>query len=219
MFDIALRRMKDQGVEPICRYLPSQLSPNLLTAFAFISGLAACYSATISERRLLSVSLWLLNRLLDCLDGSLARVRGTTSELGGFLDLLSDFVVYSILPISVAFGQDYQLSKPDWRAVALLEATFHINNFVLFYIAAVASKKGTDELTSVSMRPALIEGFESGLLFTAMLIWPDWITSISWAMSAAVAVGVVQRVTILIPLLERLDTKSIPRTRIRELKD
>ena len=207
MFDIALRRMKDQCVEPICRYLPSQLSPNLFTAFAFIFGLAACYSAATSERRLLSVSLWLLNRLFDCLDGSLARVHGSTSEVGGFLDLLSDFVIYSILPISVAFGQDSKLLKPDWRAVAMLEASFHINNFVLFYVAAVTSKTGADELTSVSMQPALIEGFESGLLFTFMLLWPSWITSISLVMSAAVAIGVVQRVAILVPILKHLDIK------------
>ena len=87
----------------------------------------------------------------------------------------------------------------------MLEASFHINNFVLFYIAAVAAKRDKKELTSVTMRPALIEGFESGMIFTAMVIWPGHITWLCWGMSAAVAVGVVQRVSYLIPVLKRLD--------------
>ena len=206
MFDIALRRLKDEVAAPICRSIPSYISPGLLTLFAFFSGLAACYAAARSNDWVYPVSLWLLNRLLDCLDGSLARDRGAVTELGGFLDLLSDFIVYSLLPISVAFGRDRLEAERDWRAVAVLEASFHINNFVLFYVAAVASKRGDKELTSVTMRPALVEGFESGVLFTAMLIWPDRIASISWAMAAAVFFGIAQRVAGLIPILRRLDT-------------
>lgn len=86
----------------------------------------------------------------------------------------------------------------------MVEASFHVNNFVLFYVAAVAAKRGEKELTSVTMRPALIEGFESGVIFTAMLVWPEWITWLCWGMSAAVAVGVGQRVTYLVPVLRRL---------------
>jgi len=207
MFDITLRQIKDQVAAPVCRSLPSYVSPGLLTLFAFLSGLAACYAGAVSNERIYPVTLWLLNRVFDCLDGSLARDRGIVTELGGFLDLLSDFVVYSLLPISVAFGQERLGAEPDWRAVAVLEASFHINNFVLFYIAAVASKRDTSELTSITMRPALIEGFESGVLFTAMLIWPDWIAIISWAMAAAVFLGTAQRVTSLLPILRHLDTK------------
>ena len=87
----------------------------------------------------------------------------------------------------------------------MLEASFHINNFVLFYIAAVASNRKANELTSVTMRPALIEGLESGLIFTAMLLWPNHINFWCWGMFAAVVVGIIQRVAALIPILRRLD--------------
>lgn len=207
MFDITLRQVKDKVAAPICRSIPSYVSPGLLTLFAFLSGLAACYAGAVSTDRVYPVTLWLLNRVLDCLDGALARDRGTVTELGGFLDLLSDFIVYSLLPISVASGQERLGTVPDWRAVAVLEASFHINNFVLFYIAAVASKRDTNELTSITMRPALIEGFESGILFTAMLIWPAWIAIISWAMAATVFLSTAQRVTGLVPILKHLDTR------------
>ena len=78
-------------------------------------------------------------------------------------------------------------------SIATLEATFHVNNFILFYSAAIAAQKDDQELTSVTMRPALIEGFESGLLFTAMLIWPGHINTWARAMILGVMIGILQR--------------------------
>ena len=207
MFDIALRRLKDQVAAPISRSLPSSISPDQITFLAFACGLASCYSTVFSSQATYSVFLWILNRFFDCLDGSLARDRGKATEVGGFLDLLSDFIIYSLIPISVALGQE-EHGTVDWRAVAALEASFHVNNFILFYVAAIASKRGAGELTSVTMRPALIEGFESGLLFTAMLLWPAWLNILSWGMFLAVCFGIVQRVLALHPMLKRLDQQG-----------
>lgn len=212
MYDIPLRHLKDRYAILICQLLPAWITPNTITFAAFVCGLLACLTAAFSAPTSTPWPLlfWLSNRALDGLDGSLARERKTATELGGFLDLLGDFIVYSLLPIAVAHGVDnnstglYESSAVDWRAVAMVEATFHVNNFVLFYIAAVATKRGEKELTSVTMRPALIEGFESGVIFTTMLIWPGWITWLCWGMSAVVAVGVGQRVAYLVPVLRRL---------------
>ncbi|KAI9696215.1 MAG: hypothetical protein M1836_005768 [Candelina mexicana] len=209
MYDISLRRLKDRIATPICHLIPQPITPNILTLLAFILGLLCCFTAAFSTPpsplRNWPLIFWLLNRIFDGLDGSLARERNSASELGGFLDLLSDFIIYSLLPIAIAHGQSVLTPfLVDWRAVAVLEASFHVNNFVLFYIAAVAAKRDEEELTSVTMRPALVEGFESGLLFTAMLVWPQYISVWSWFMSAAVAVGTVQRVTFLLPVLSGL---------------
>lgn len=196
MFDISLRFLKDQLFDPCCRYVPASITPLQVTGAAFAAGLFSCYAASCSLVSV-SVTFWLLNRALDCLDGALARHRKTASDLGGFLDLLGDFIVYSLLPISIAAGQD--ATTFVWKAVAILEATFHINNFVLFYVAAIAEKKhgkeelNTTQLTSVMMRPALIEGTESGLLFTAMLLFPNYIHFWCLFMAGLVTIGIVQR--------------------------
>ena len=57
--------------------------------------------------------------------------------------------MYSMIPICRALGLSDMSSLPVrechstrlWVAVALLEASFHINNFVLVYIAAILEKK------------------------------------------------------------------------------
>ncbi|KAL9005227.1 MAG: hypothetical protein Q9188_001987 [Gyalolechia gomerana] len=203
MFDISLRPLKDGLFDPFCKHSPTFITPLHITGLAFGFGLLSCYSISLTHaNNTLSLLFWALNRSLDCLDGALARHRGTTSDLGGFLDLLGDFIVYSLLPIAIA-----QASLPDtgsslWMSVAVLEATFHVNNFVLFYVAAIAEKsanaEGTgkgkkEELTSVMMRPALIEGMESALIFTAMLVYPSALQALSWTMAGLVMVGIFQR--------------------------
>lgn len=201
MFDIALRWWKDSLADPIARIIPSWISPTQVTGAAFVAGLLACFTAATSVSNAVAISLWAANRFLDSVDGSLARYRKVASDLGGFLDLLSDFIIYSMLPIAIAYGQDKGSYDIDWVSIAILEATFHVNNFILFYSAAVAAQKDDQELTSVTMRPALIEGFESGLLFTAMLIWPQHINTWARIMSVGVVVGIIQRTLAVITVL------------------
>jgi len=180
-------------LDPVARSIPRWIDPTHITAAAFVAGMHACFMSTAQSSSMLAICFWVANRFLDCLDGSLARHRKIASDLGAFLDLLSDFVVYSILPIAVAYGQDDVLHHVDWVTIALLEATFHVNNFTLFYSAAVAAQKDDREVTSVTMRPALVEGFESGLLFTMMLIWPQHIVVWARIMGIGVASGILQR--------------------------
>ena len=201
MFDIALRQWKDSVADPVARRIPQRITPTHITAIAFIAGILACFTSMTPSFSRLAIGFWMINRFLDCVDGSLARHRKVASELGGFLDLLSDFIVYSLIPIAIAHGQEEDLHHVDWVSIALLEATFHVNNFILFYSAAVAAQKDDRELTSVTMRPALIEGFESGILFTLMLIWPRYINIWSRIMGIGVVIGILQRTLAVVRVL------------------
>lgn len=227
MYDLQLRPVKERVLRPLCAIIPSFVTPTHLTVLAFGSGLLSCFlSAFNSESKSTyhdnsaALLMWILNRLLDSLDGSLARHRGTASEIGAFLDLLYDFIVYSLIPISVTYGNSVNsrhqqaVVVSDWMVVALLEATIHINNFVLFYVAAVKVKKmrsddgDDDELTSLSMQPALVEGFESGVFFTLMIAFPQYTRILSLAMAAAVALGTWQRVVYVLQYLGEIDAKQ-----------
>lgn len=205
MFDIRLRSLKDTLFDPCCKYVPAAITPLHVTATAFLAGLLSCYFASLKATTP-SLVFWLLNRGLDCLDGALARHRKIASDQGGFLDLLADFIIYSLLPIAITAG--WTNNVRCWQAVALLEATFHINNFILFYIAAVTEKREgkteakSKELTSVMMNPALIEGMESGLIFTGMLAFPHYVEAWCWTMAALVSIGIFQRTVWVLPALK-----------------
>lgn len=212
MFDIHLRAVKDRLLQPMLILVPSGVTPGQLTAAGFVFGLLACIAAATSERPYTALSFWLANRLFDCLDGIVARNRHEESDLGAFYDLLCDFIVYSTLPIAVGLGEQAAtgqiLNTYDWLGIAFVEATFHVNNFVLFYCAAIAAKPERQELTSVTMKPALMEGLESGLFFTAMLIWRSHVGLLCWMMGGLVVVGVVQRSWFLTGVLSRAHSGS-----------
>ena len=55
------------------------------------------------------------------------------------------------------------------------------------------------------MQPALIEGFESGMIFMAMLVWPGKINVWMVGMCVGVAVGIWQRVWAVVEVLGRKD--------------
>lgn len=217
MFDSNLRALKDRIFDPISRLVPHSITPLFITGLAFICGLTCC--ACVAYDNLLgSEVFWFLNRALDCLDGAVARQRKQSSDLGGFLDLLCDFTIYSLIPICCGLSESAQResSRTLWLSVAVVEASFHVNNFILFYAAAIvekqkASAKSTTnlgdsanlkhkkasesevELTSVTMKATLIEGTESAILFTIMIAMPAWLEYLCWWMAAFVGIGILDR--------------------------
>ena len=214
MFDINLRPVKDTLFDPICSLIPRFIEPLHITGAAFVCGVASCIAA-MQAHSSWAVGLWALNRGLDCLDGAVARQRQTQSDLGGFLDLLGDFIVYSAIPICCTLGNttlapadDMDQVQRRWLAVATAEATFYVNCFILFFLAGVAEKTTAEdarrntsktqsmrskELTTLTMKPALVEGFESGLSFTCMLAVPSWTETTCWLLSVGVMIGIAQR--------------------------
>lgn len=107
MLDHRLRPVKDALLGPLAERLAGRVAPNAVTAMSLVAGLAAA-AAAWRGAAWLALALWIANRTLDGLDGAIARssaagARGA-SDLGGYLDLVADFVVYSALPFGIAFG-------------------------------------------------------------------------------------------------------------------
>jgi phosphatidylserine synthase len=117
MFDIQLQFLKDGAFLPLRGFVLNRISPPHITFLGFCCGLTSCY-ASFRSRVLISFISWVLNRALDCLDGAVVRQRNIASQLGGFLDLLADFIVYSLIPVAIAAGQEGKTEV--WLAVAIL---------------------------------------------------------------------------------------------------
>ena len=86
------------------------ITPDGLTLVGFAIGVLALPFLALGWY-LTALVVILLNRLLDGLDGALARRRGLT-DAGGFLDISLDFLFYALVP----FG--FILAAPEQNALA-----------------------------------------------------------------------------------------------------
>lgn len=68
------------------------LSPNIITLFSFIVALIATYFIIIGDQISFYIAAVLihLSHVLDCMDGQMARYRGSSSRSGGFFDKVTD---------------------------------------------------------------------------------------------------------------------------------
>ena len=193
MFDHLLRGTKDRLLAPLASLL-RDVQPNMLSFMALLLGLAAAVAAAGGRWRVGAV-LWLANRVVDGLDGSVARLAGTQTDFGGYFDILLDFVVYAAIPLGFAV---HSVDRGVLVMAVLLEGAFFVNACSWMYLAAVLEKRASGagasgELTTVTMPPALIAGFETIVFFTLFFLFPDRLVTLFALMSALVGINVIQR--------------------------
>jgi phosphatidylglycerophosphate synthase len=158
------------------------ISANVVTVTAFIMGLAAA-TAIACSRFWLGLALLLVSRLGDGLDGAVAKVNGRT-DLGGYLDIVLDFVFYGAIPIG------FVLADPAANAVAgaVLVFSFYVNgsSFLAYAIMAERRKLETDARGAKSLffTTGLAEASETIAVFVAFCLFPDWFAPLAYAFAA-----------------------------------
>ena len=77
------------------------IGANALTVSGFLIGLGAA-ACIVAGMFWLAICLLLLSRLLDALDGAVARL-GSATDKGGYLDITLDFLFYAAIPLAFAW--------------------------------------------------------------------------------------------------------------------
>jgi len=193
VLDTKFRRLKDKLYQPIAARLVF-IPPVLPTLLALLTGLVAAYFAARQSTGL-SFAIWLLSRFLDGFDGLIARIQGTQSDFGGYLDILLDFLIYAIVPIGLVLGHP---STQNYLALAIMLASFYVNSTSWMYLSAILEKRAVhdpDTLTTVVMPAGLIGGAETITMYCIFLLFPNWIALLFSLFAALVFVTVLQRLT------------------------
>jgi phosphatidylglycerophosphate synthase len=193
MLDIFLRRIKDQIFFLFAKEL-AWIHPNIITLFAFLAGVLSTYSI-LKHSGSFALVCWFLNRILDGLDGTVARITNRQSDFGGYFDIVTDFIIYTSIPIALVYSAP---SEEKYFALALLLGSYFVNAASLMYLAAILEKRASGakqrgEMTSVTMPVALIEGTETIIFFSLFLLFPQHIVSLYYTMAILVGVNIIQR--------------------------
>ena len=193
MRDALLRRKKDELMTPVVRQLFGSIHPNWVSVIAMVVGLTAV-AAVLNHAYLLGLALWLFNRILDGLDGVVARIHGKQSDFGGYLDLFLDFIVYLAVPIGFLWALP---ELPNlWAGIALL-AIYVLNLLSWSMLSALLEKRQSSasaRLTSLEMPTGLIEGAETILFYSLFFLLPAYIAWLFGIMALLVLTTALQRV-------------------------
>ncbi len=192
MLDDSLRAIKERVLTPIADRAGRYLHPNAVTLAGLGFGLAAAVCAAGSAY-IAGLLCWGVNRVLDGLDGTIARRHAKQSDLGGYLDTLADFLVYALVPLGLAYGV---ADRPVWMACAVLIAAFYVNAASWLALSAILEKRnlaGHKIQTTVIIPGGLIEGAETVLFYTLFFLLPSALSGLFGLMATLVGVTVVQR--------------------------
>lgn len=191
MLDARLRPLIDPPLNAMGRSLARLgVTANLVTLAGIALGIAA--GAVLAQGEVvLGLALIVANRLLDGLDGAVARATHL-SDFGGYLDIVGDFVFYVAVPLG--FG----LAAPaNLLPALLLVASFTLTGISFLAFAAIAAKRGEDTTAhgrkSFFYSTGLAEGAETIACFVAMCLWPQHFPIIAQAYAGLCVLTVVQR--------------------------
>lgn len=163
-----------------------------VTLLGFLLGLMAFPALALQEYNIALIFI-LLNRILDAIDGAVARIQGITDS-GGFLDITLDFLFYSLVP----FG--FVIADPSVNAIA---GAFLIFSFVgtgssFLAFAIMASKQNIENPVykhkSLYYMGGLTEGTETILCFILFCLFPDYFSAIAYTFATLCWITTLSRI-------------------------
>lgn len=191
MFDARLRPIIDGPLDRAGAWLAGRgARADVVTLLGLLVGLCAA-AAIANQLYLAGLALILANRLLDGLDGAIARATRLT-DFGGYLDIVADFVFYVAIP--VGFG----LAAPaNLLPALLLVASFCLTGISFLAFATLAAKRGLETAAhgrkSFFYNTGLAEGTETILAFVLMALLPGHFATIAFVYAGLCVLTVVQR--------------------------
>jgi phosphatidylglycerophosphate synthase len=193
MFDTQVRRFLDPPLDRAGRALArAGVSANTITALALVSGIAAAF-AVAAGQIVAGLALFLAGRVLDGLDGAVARATRKT-DLGGFLDIVSDFGVYAAIPLGFALLDPASNALP----AAILLGAFYFNGAAFLTFAIFAARRRIDPSAngpkSFFFLGGLAEGVETIAIFVAMFLFPAFFFALAYGFAALCCLSAIGRI-------------------------
>ena len=191
MLDAKLRPLIDPPLNAVGRALAGAgITANAITFAGLALGLAGAAAIALGHIGW-GLALILANRVLDGLDGAVARARGP-SDLGGYFDIVADFAFYVAVP--VGFGI---LAPANTLPALVLVASFVLTGVSFLAFAVIAGKRGASTEAhgkkSFFYSTGLAEGTETIAVFIAMCLFPAWFGALAYGYAALCVLTVFQR--------------------------
>ena len=168
------------------------VSADALTLIGFLVGMSAAVAIAF-EAYIAGLVMLLISRLMDGLDGAVAR-ETTPTDRGGFLDITLDFLFYASIPLAFAIANPAQNALP---AAVLLAAFIGTgSSFLAFAIVAEKNRIASTAFPNKSFYflGGLTEATETIVALSAMCLWPEAFPLIAYGFAVLCAITIVMRI-------------------------
>ena len=174
------------------KLLAKNIGANQVTVAGFVIGMLALPLLALNQP-ILALFCILLNRLLDGLDGTLARLT-TPTDKGGFLDIVLDFLFYSSIPLGFALMN----TEENALAAAVLIYAFIGTGCSFLAFAIIAAKRDMDSTDypnkSFYYLGGLTEASETIFVFALMCLFPAWFTTLAYTFAVLCLITTILRI-------------------------
>jgi len=140
---------------------------------------------------LLGLGAWLISRIVDGMDGILARETNRVTPFGGYLDITLDMMAYSAMLLGFAWIHP----EGGWVWAAILVGYLLVTTTTLALSSMLEKENariGTND-RSLQFTPGFAEAGETTVVYALFALLPSFVTPIGWAWAAVCAATVVQR--------------------------
>ncbi len=198
MFDRQIQNFTQKPLIIIAKLFLKFLNPNQMTILGLIVGFFMCI-LIFFKFYFAALALLLLNRFCDGLDGTMARLT-TPTPLGGYLDIVSDFTIYS------GFVLSFGLSNSSYTNLSMILLFLYIGTGTTF-LAKAAIQTQLDKISetnnavkelpkSFHYTSGLVEGTETIIFMVLCLLLPNFFILISIIFGILCLITIISRVMV-----------------------
>jgi phosphatidylglycerophosphate synthase len=195
MLDSKLRPLIDPPLQRLGHAMASRgVTANAVTCVGCALGLAAAAAIALSAFAT-ALGLFLAGRMLDGLDGAVARAT-TKTDRGGYLDIVLDFAVYAAIPLAFAVADPARNALPATTVLAAIV----LNGSAFLAYAIMAERRGLTTTAqgdkSLYFLAGLAEGTETIAVYAAMCLWPNGFPLLAYSFAALCGASGLARIAV-----------------------
>ncbi|MGL5754268.1 MAG: CDP-alcohol phosphatidyltransferase family protein [Paraclostridium sp.] len=165
--------------------LKLKLSANNITILALLVGILTSVFIYLDMNILAIITLW-ISGYLDAVDGAVARKTNTSSMFGTLMDITFDRVVETLMICTLA------LKYIDARMNFIVLLVCIIISMTIFLtVGALVEKKG---MKSFYYQAGVAERSEGFLLFSLIIMFPNYVMFFTNIFSFIILITIVQRI-------------------------
>jgi phosphatidylglycerophosphate synthase len=191
MFDEPFRARFQPIIRPLVPALArSGIAPSHVTVAAFLLGIAAAILIA-NGWTIVGLAVWLISRVGDALDGTLARETGQSTAFGGYLDITLDMAAYAAMVLG--FAVLHPAFGVQWAMVLAGYVLAITTTLALSDAAGVLGRQVSATDRTFQFTAGFAEAGETNIMYVLWVLFPGHIAWLLWIWIAVLLATAVQR--------------------------